>query len=190
MRPTFLVAGIVVLSCCSRASVILGPIINPNNGHHYSLLSPSSWTASEAEAVTLGGHLATVRSAAENQWIIDTFSQWLIDNRGGLGYVWIGLNDALSEGSFVWSSGEPVSYTNWFPGEPNNTAGIEDYVHISPPGGGTWNDADNPPTTVLPPFYGVAEVIPSSVPEPTTTVLLSLGLTLLLFKVRSSSRKD
>ncbi|XP_070559747.1 perlucin-like protein [Ptychodera flava] len=35
----------------------------------------------------------------------------------------IGLSDATTEGTYVWSNGNPIcpgSFTNWAPGEPNN----------------------------------------------------------------------
>jgi hypothetical protein len=57
----------------------------------------------------------------------------------GWGYAWTGFNDRLAEGSFVWSSGDPVTYTNWAGGEPNDMSG-EDCAHIQEEG--TWNDAN------------------------------------------------
>ena len=41
---------------------------------------------------------------------------------------WIGFSDTASEGSWVWSSGLSVSYTNWNSGEPSG--GTEDCGHI------------------------------------------------------------
>ena len=52
-------------------------------------------------------------------------------------FTWIGLNDRSVEGTFVWSNGEAVTYTNWTAGEPNNS-GNEDCAHIW--SSGTWND--------------------------------------------------
>ncbi len=106
-----------------QTRTLSGPIVNPANGHKYYLLNANTWTASEAEAVALGGHLATVNDAAENAWITTTFSAPYY-------YLWIGLNDAAVEGQFVWSSGQPRTYLDWYPGEPNSYASDEDYVLI------------------------------------------------------------
>src|SRR6185295_16590950 len=87
----------------------------------------------------LGGHLATVRNAAENQWIYSQFSRFGGLSRG----LWIGLNDAASEGTFVWVSGEAESFRNWGAGEPVNQNGLDDYVHLFWPSEGResrWND--------------------------------------------------
>jgi hypothetical protein len=87
------------LAAAARAGTILGPTVNPANGHTYYLLISQSWTASEAESVSLGGHLATINDASEDTWVFNTFAA---PNR----MLWIGLNDVRSEGVFVWSSGE------------------------------------------------------------------------------------
>lgn len=49
------------------------PIVNPNRHHSYLLLDTATWRDSEAEAVALGGHLATIRNQAEEDWIVRTF---------------------------------------------------------------------------------------------------------------------
>src|SRR6185295_10705271 len=94
--------------------VLLGPVINPTNGHTYYLLNYMNWPDAEQYAVGLGGHLATINDAAENQWIFDTFSGY----EGGKRAMWIGLNDSASEGTWTWVSSAPVTYLNWSPGEP------------------------------------------------------------------------
>jgi len=110
----------------ARAAVLAGPLTNAANAHTYYLLSADTWTASEAEARGLGGHLVTINDAAENQWVLNTFFPLT-----GVPYasLWIGLNDAANEGQFVWANGEPVTFTYWYPGEPNNLGG-EDYATI------------------------------------------------------------
>jgi len=83
-----------------------------NGDSEYRLVGPDlTWTEAEAEAVALGGHLVAINSAAEQQWLVDTFT---IDKPH-----WIGLTDAGDNGVFVWTNGDPVTYTNWMPNEPN-----------------------------------------------------------------------
>src|SRR5580765_6641255 len=94
--------ALVVLSLATvpgaRAAVLAGPITNAANAHAYYLLSSNTWTASEAEAVGLGGHLVTINDAAENQWVLNTFFPLT-----GVPYasLWIGLNEAASTLSSV-----------------------------------------------------------------------------------------
>lgn len=78
-------------------------------------------------ATNVGGHLVTITSQAENDFI---------DNL--VGGIWIGINDAASEGTFVWSNGEAVSYSNWSGGEPNDYSIGEDYSEMN--SSGKWND--------------------------------------------------
>ncbi len=104
--------------------------LNPATGHYYVYVEDGmSWADAEAHAVSLGGHLVTINDSAENDWVVATFGTW----------YWIGLSDIAVEGVWVWSSGEPVTYTNWFPSEPNDYLG-EDFAEIEnrPPIG--WND--------------------------------------------------
>ncbi len=162
--------------------VVGGPIFNPaKNGYAYYLLGTNTWTGSEAWATNLGGHLVTIRNAAEQNWVYDTFSAY-----GGIGHnLWIGLydtnldancspyTDSCHSNNFGWVSGEPVTYTDWSPGppsEPNNCNGSEYYTFIwgwGVGGGagnaGDWNDEDNAAedcsdTSIIYPTYGVVEV--------------------------------
>ena len=62
----------------------------------------------------------------------------------GIDNVWLGLQDYVHEGRWVWNSnkGQP-SYTNWAPGEPNNSKaheGGEDCVQLYG-STGKWDDA-------------------------------------------------
>jgi hypothetical protein len=153
----------------AQGTIISGPVISPVNGHIYYLLDTATWTSSEQEAITLGGHLATVRSDAENMFLISTFANFGGQPRD----LWIGLNDVAEEGTFVWVSGEPFSYVP--AGSALNTdLGGEDYVHIIKPGlsdSGAWNDF---PDAAYPtrPTYGVVEI-----PELSSAFFLLTGAT-------------
>jgi hypothetical protein len=120
------------------AAIIAGPLTNPKNGHEYYLLSPNSWTASEGEAEELGGTLAIIRNAGEQEWVFSTFGAY-----GGTPHaLWIGLHRKDSNGPFVWMDGSRNDYTDWYPTEPNNAGGHEDCVHMrsDPSAPGSWND--------------------------------------------------
>jgi len=139
--------------------VPISPVFtNSANGHYYVLLSPATWAWSERVGVALGGHLATVRSQAEQNWIYDAFSRF-----GGLNrLLWIGLNDVATEGRFAWSSGEPVNFTHWSPGEPNNALTGEDFVTMYQPGhtyAARWNDWGERVFDGNRPFNGVLELM-------------------------------
>lgn len=121
---------------------------NPVTGHDYLYVEDGmTWAEAEAYAVSLGGHLVTINDAAEDTWLVATL---------GTEY-WIGLNDRAVEGAWVWASGEPVTFTNWCPDEPNDNPPGEDAVMIwnRPPIG--WNDV---PDSSSMPF--VAEVGPTT----------------------------
>jgi hypothetical protein len=111
----------------------LNYIRSPINGNLYAATPPMTWAQAEALAVQEGGHLATIRSAQENNWLVQTF---------GSDEFYIGFNDLATEGLWVWSSGEPVSFTNWNPGEPSNTNN-EDCGVVEPIWSGRWNDGSS-----------------------------------------------
>ncbi|MBE3123865.1 MAG: DUF5011 domain-containing protein, partial [Planctomycetes bacterium] len=112
---------------------------NPANQHVYRL-TPNYFTWSGAQAYAenysigtapLPGNLATIRSEEENNWLWTTFASTY-------GPCWIGFNDAAIEGVWEWISGEPITFTNWNVGEPNDAGSIEEYGQIR--SDGTWND--------------------------------------------------
>lgn len=146
------------------APTFAGPIYN---GHTYTLTTvASSWTLAEAEAISAGGHLVAINDAAEQSYLISEF---------GLSRFWIGLNDVALEGTFDWSNGDLVTYTNWSGGEPNNAGGNEDYTVMNWTAGGTWNDC---PNAGCGGHFGIIEV--ANIPEPSTVLILLSGLMILV----------
>ena len=153
-------------------------ILNPYNGHYYERIDTRiTWTDAKSEAEGLSymdvdGHLATITSDEENWWIVD--------NLGGPLTLDHWLGGSFYDGNWTWVTGEPWSYTNWWPGEPNG-GGVEsglqfDDAEKDPPVPGYWNDIgvwanedgyivefDTQPT-------------PVPVPEPSTLLLTGLSL--------------
>jgi hypothetical protein len=104
------------------------------DGHFYLITDSSmTWSDAEAYAQSLGGHLVTINDASEQDWIYQTFTSLSSS-------IWIGLTDEASEGTWVWSSSEAVSYTNWASGEPNGGTSYN-YARIS--SNGQWYDVYN-----------------------------------------------
>jgi hypothetical protein len=167
----------------AASGAILATRVNPATGHTYHLLTRSTWTAAESEAISLGGHLVTVNNAAEQEWLGGFLDLGIpiFDS------LWIGLTDAAQEGTWVWASGEPVLYTNWERGEPNNahdgTPGGpappgdpgEDYVQVFAQRKPVWNDIKDA-RPLFPHPNGVVEIAP----EPAAAALMAIGLTPLV----------
>jgi len=129
--------------------------VNPANGHTYHLLTGGSWTAAEAAAVALGGHLVTIDDQAEHDWVLAQYHNW----QGIDVDLWIGLNDTAVEGMFAWVDGTPVGYSNWDLNEPNDGAGGEDYTAMRKNNPAAfWNDLANAPVGYHANPLGVVEV--------------------------------
>ena len=188
IRPLRDTSGVTLCSLASfvatgLATPIAGPFVYPASGHSYFLLDRNSWTASEGEAISLGGHLATINDLAENTWVFTTFAPLAKEHRPSPEFhpaLWVGLNDAAMEGTFTWASGEPVSFTHWDTGQPNSAGGDEDYVLMrgvspTPPSQpGFWNDFVN--HYVGDDIFGVVEVVP----EPGSICLLAVSTLVIL----------
>ena len=153
------------------------------NGHSYALTQNwESWLNAEQEAVSLGGHLATINDAGENDWLASTFGNTYCQGYPGWEWcaiAWIGMYDTTGTSSpdiadWQWSSGEPVTYTNLYSMFPES--GTHMYLHVNPhPVGPNWNAhyIHDVFAEYLP--KGIIE-ISSIVPEPSTFLLACAGL--------------
>jgi hypothetical protein len=97
-------------------------------------------------ATEFGGWLMTVANRAEEVAVVEALRGFRTVGPWGSADFWAGLSDTVEEGVFVWDNGEPVTYTNWAPGEPNNCCAGEDHMEIwtldddADPEYITWND--------------------------------------------------
>jgi len=121
------------------------PVINPANGHHYKYVPASvGWPDARvsAEAHSLfgaQGHLATYSDAAEDSWVYNQLTGTQ------LGQAYFGLYQDMTvpgfsepQGGWSWVTGEPLTYTNWTSGEPNDAGAAEHWGGYWP--ADQWND--------------------------------------------------
>lgn len=102
------------------------------NGHTYHVIRTwgGDWSDIEHLARTLGGYPVTVGSQAENDFVFELTlkdeGHWVIYGTAYEGPM-IGLVQQEGEpepaGGWVWQNGEPLVYTNWAPGSPDNWRG-------------------------------------------------------------------
>jgi len=158
------------------------------NGHYYeAVLVPGgiSWDEADAAATAAGRYLAAVTSEEENEFVfglVDSPEFWIptTGRPSDLG-PWLGgfqyPPTPVSRDNWQWVTGEPWSYTNWSPGNPDDFGGSDqDKLHFLAPeplGGRSsyWNDMEGVDTGFGVPIAYVTEWVP----EPSTLVLLGVG---------------
>lgn len=118
---------------CQEGNIPGFVYMGERDGHkYYCSREKMTWPDAQAFCVANGGTLAIINSAAENQFlarILDASS------------AYIGLSDADEEGNFKWVDGSTPSYTKWYPRQPNDYKGSQDYVEMLR--SGYWNDQYN-----------------------------------------------
>jgi len=161
-------------SCCTDCTTgddnIAGYMYMGSHGgsKYYCSMSNATWPNANIQAQYHGGHLAEINDAEENAFLANILT---------LQRAWIGLNDATNEGQFKWSTGKALTYTNWYPNQPNNTNNNQDYVSML--NDGQWNDEYNH----LAMEY-IMEVPCSSVTQiggPSSGSLLPIGVTTVTY---------
>jgi hypothetical protein len=121
----------------------VGAVVNPSTGHMYAVVPGAvTWSqASNMARMVIGGvtgHLATITSSQEQAFVQGMLPT---SNLGGVVYARLGGFDKGSEGSWRWITGEPLSFSNWWNGEPNGGT-LENYLSmvVVASGRGHWND--------------------------------------------------
>lgn len=106
-------------------------------GQYCFVLDPQAdtWTNAEKHCTLRGGHLLTIRNAQEQEF----FTNYLKSHHY-VESVFIGLRDDVTEGTYTWASGVPVTYTNWAPdyNSPQHSHASDDCVVMR--ANGQWDD--------------------------------------------------
>ncbi len=97
------------------------PSVETFNGHRYQFVPGAlTWKEAKAKAESMGGHLATLTSKEENEWLLLTYRKLLTtQNRN----IWLGASEEMAGVGWKWVTGEPFTPLGWFPGEPNGKQG-------------------------------------------------------------------
>ena len=208
----------VVVGSLTAARAVAMPVQWSGNGNFYEAVLVGgdgiTWNDALAAAEDAGGHLATITSAAENEFVSSLFAGnpdfWRnvgVDTRG----PWIGGFQAPGsiepDQGFMWVTDESFEYTNWALSadgsmQPNDGGGgaPEDSIHFLGAGNNnitadTWNDAPaNAAISGGNPFGYIVEFEAESIPEPTSVLSLlglgTLGIGSLLKRHQRSNSKS
>jgi hypothetical protein len=182
------------------------PVYDPDDGHWYQAVRVSggiTWPdAAAAAAISYAGypgHLVTITSAAENQFLVSHLplsagDHWRV---GGYRNPSNPADSAPADG-WRWVTGEPWGSTNWHAGEPTKPYGGGDDV-LDIRGDGTWSHTGDwvlgggylvefeprPITPSPPPRAGAAPL--ALFPNPVPGGLLALGQVTLVQPAGASS---
>jgi len=109
-------------------------VVWPVNGHAYLVVvQPLTWDQARDASNNAGGHLVTIGSSAENDFVYSLVATndavWQVSQGKHLG-PWLGgyqRLDAIGPADgWEWVTGEPFSYTSWEPGQPNDANGVNE----------------------------------------------------------------
>ena len=176
MRHLWLLVGLLAIgwSQVAFAVPIQWTIESGGNGHWYDKVFGSFlWDEAMADAESRGGYIATPTSQAEWDFVKSYYSVWHVPPLSQSRMGWLGAYQTNPGGpnldSWTWVSGEPWSFTAWSGGEPNGGS-YENYLVTWFHEGAGWNDHYDGP------FSYYIEYDTNPIPEPTTALLLGIGL--------------
>ncbi len=141
-----LVAGVAGLAIAGGAgaqnAAVQWKVANGGNGHWYEFVRRGEivcWPEARDASVDRSGHLVTLASSAENEFVKSMVARQ--DPGVPEGGPFIGAScGAGSWGVWSWVTAEPFTFAAWAPGEPNNAGDGECYVQYWRWSSLGWND--------------------------------------------------
>ncbi|XP_061164318.1 MAM and LDL-receptor class A domain-containing protein 1-like [Saccostrea echinata] len=108
--------------------------------------TPKSWynAINECKKESYGGHLASITDQMEQDYLVNLIMSDIGLMTAGQSGFYISGNDENSENNFVWTDGgspSSLTYSNWYPGQPNNVGSNQDCLLMQYPDAGyQWGD--------------------------------------------------
>ncbi|MGN1166984.1 MAG: Ig-like domain-containing protein [Lachnospiraceae bacterium] len=129
------------------------------NEHYYYVYDrDSEWTQAKNYCESIGGHLVTITSGEEQQFVVE-----LIQKYGQRKNYWLGGHqNGSNNSSWYWVTGEAFSYTNWANSQPDhsNEDCLMMYTYDNPNASGNetykWNDLVDAGTYGSESWFGTA----------------------------------
>ena len=128
-------AGTIKMESVSIQDESGEPIFNSDQKYVFAR-EEGGWHWHDERARAMGGNLASITSAEENEQVTRIAN----GNVVWIGGIRKGSGNGPGANHWYWSDGRPWTYTNWHPGEPNNYGGVENRVQLGLGAARTWND--------------------------------------------------
>jgi hypothetical protein len=135
-----LLAGLLVPTLAvAQNNILIDVPIGHFRDHDYRWVAePKTWPDAVDYCKDDGGHLVTITSKPENNYVYGFRPGWWEQS-------WLGASDEAVEGVWRWVTGEPMTYTNWGPDEPNDADASgqgrgEDYMTLGGEGKREFHD--------------------------------------------------
>ncbi|TIH19784.1 lectin [Marinifilum sp. JC120] len=123
-----------------------------------------NWSDAKLAAESVGGHLATITSVAENNFLKSTVFQGL-DKAYWLGaYQTNDENRQNPTSNWHWVTGENWDFTDWYASEPNNQRIDEMYLSADQRFDFQWNDEGSAISTMISGYVVEKPTAPTPIP--------------------------
>ena len=98
------------------------------NGNQYAVMNGLlTWTEAKEYCEELGGHLVTITSQDEQDFI----ERIICSQSEYANLYYLGATDDGIENNWHWITDEPFEYTNWQDGQPDGHENDEDYIQMN-----------------------------------------------------------